>query len=209
MKQTGELLLRLRKLMQNLPNNMGSISAYIVPSDDAHQSEYLAEKDMRRAFVSGFDGSAGTVVVTDKDALLWTDGRYYLQAEKQLDTNWKLMKNDLPTTLTIDAWLAKNLSKGDKVGVDGNLMSTRKWENLIKSLKPAGCTLLNITQNLVDLIWENKPAFPTNKIIPLSIEYNGKLVCDKLAEVREKMVEKKASVLVVTALDEVACKYYL
>lgn len=116
MIKSAEALSALRSLMKKLPNNLGSIQAYIIPTDDAHQSEYICDKDNRRAFLCGFDGSSGTCVVTETEALLWTDGRYYLQASKQLDENWKLMKDGLPSTLTIGAYLCKNLKKGSKVG---------------------------------------------------------------------------------------------
>lgn len=90
-KKTGEILSALRRLMKELPNNLGSIQAYIVPSDDAHQSEYLAERDQRRAYISGFDGSAGTAVITENEALLYTDGRYYNQASmSSRKTNCKI-----------------------------------------------------------------------------------------------------------------------
>lgn len=98
-RSTGKILSDLRALMRQLP-----VDAYIIPSDDRHQSEYISPADERRSFVSGFDGSAGTVLVTQKDALLWTDGRYYQQAEKQLDENWTLMKDGLPTTPNLATW---------------------------------------------------------------------------------------------------------
>ncbi|XP_058832676.1 xaa-Pro aminopeptidase ApepP isoform X2 [Topomyia yanbarensis] len=204
MKPTGDVLAALRNLMSNLPNSLGSINAYIIPSDDAHQSEYLAKRDERRAFISGFDGSAGTAVVTEKEALLWTDGRYYQQAGKQLDSNWTLMRDGQPSTPTIDAWLAKMLQPGCKVGVDANLISTRAWNPLQTSLKSAGCSLLPISPNLVDLVWNDQPAAPQNPAIPLALEYTGQSVAKKLEIIREKMVDKRASVLVVSALDEIA-----
>ncbi|XP_055619486.1 xaa-Pro aminopeptidase ApepP isoform X2 [Toxorhynchites rutilus septentrionalis] len=204
MKSTGKALAALRGLMANLPSNLGSINAYIIPSDDAHQSEYLAERDERRAFISGFDGSAGTAVVTEKQALLWTDGRYYQQAGKQLDNAWTLMKDGQPSTPSIDAWFANELQPGSKVGVDANLISTRAWNPLETALKSAGCSLLPIAPNLIDLIWENQPAAPNKPIVPLSVEFTGKPIATKLAEVREAMNEKRASVLVVSALDEIA-----
>lgn len=203
-KKTGELLFALRKLMKELPNNLGSIQAYIVPSDDTHQSEYLAERDQRRAFISGFDGSAGTAVITEKEALLWTDGRYHNQASQQLDENWTLMKDGLPTTLSIDSWLTKNLEKGCKIGVDASLMSVRVWSPLDRSLRLAGCSLVAIQPNLIDLVWKDQPAAPSNKIIPLSTKYAGKTVAEKVKAVREKMKENKCSVLCITFLDEIA-----
>uniref|UniRef100_A0A2M4AFN2 Putative xaa-pro aminopeptidase n=1 Tax=Anopheles triannulatus TaxID=58253 RepID=A0A2M4AFN2_9DIPT len=204
MKPTGEVLSALRQLMANLPNNLGAIGAYIIPSTDAHQSEYLAARDERRAFVSGFDGSAGTAVVTEREALLWTDGRYYQQAAKQLDSNWTLMKEGLPSTPSIDAWLAKILKPGSRVGVDANLITTAAWNPLQTSLKTAGCSLLAVEPNLIDLLWQDQPAVPHNPLLPLSTSFAGCTVAEKLASVRTKLTEKRASVLVVSALDEIA-----
>ncbi|XP_052860196.1 xaa-Pro aminopeptidase ApepP-like [Anopheles cruzii] len=204
MKPTGEKLSALRQLMKNLPNNQGSIRGYLVPSSDAHQSEYLAAHDERRAFVSGFDGSAGTVLVTETEALLWTDGRYYQQAGKQLDANWTLMKDGLPDTPSIEEWLAKTLEPGSVVGVDANLITAAAWKPLQTSLKTAGCTLLAVTPNLVDLVWKEQPPVPNNELLPLSTTFTGRSAAEKLADVRKKMAAKRASVLVVSALDEIA-----
>lgn len=124
MIKTADALSALRSLMRNLPSNLGSIQAYIVPTDDAHQSEYICDKDKRRAFLCGFNGSSGSCVVTDTEAMLWTDGRYYLQASQQLDENWKLMKDGLLNTLSIDAYLCKTLKKGSKVGNTDQLTET-------------------------------------------------------------------------------------
>lgn len=137
-KNTGKLLSDLRSLMRQLPNNGGSVNAYIIPTDDSHQSEYISPTDERRSFISGFTGSAGTAIVTQKEALLWTDGRYYQQAEQQLDENWTLMKDGLTTTPTMGTWLANNLSAGDRVGVDGTLLSCRVWSPLYTALSSNG-----------------------------------------------------------------------
>lgn len=96
------------------------------------QSEYIDQHDERRTFLTGFDGSAGTAVVTANEALLWTDGRYYLQASKQMDSNWTLMKDFLADTPSIEVWLSNNLKRGDVVGVDANLLPTRMW-NIFRS----------------------------------------------------------------------------
>lgn len=158
MKDTTEILLKLRKLMQKPPLSQElSLAAYIVPSDDAHQSEYICEHDERRAYVSGFDGSAGTAVVTMDKALLWTDGRYYQQALKQLDSNWSLMKDGLPTTPSVGCWLAKNIPKGSAVGVDPKLFSYRVWKPIEKELLAAGKNNKYIHVNIT--ITNNKKIF--------------------------------------------------
>lgn len=166
----------------------------------------MAARDERRRFITGFTGSAGTAVVTQTEALLWTDGRYYQQATKQLDENWKLMKDGLPDTLTIVQWLQKHCKEGDRVGVDANLYSTRAWNNLVTAFENEGCIMTAVTKNLVDEVWDDQPAPPNNPVIALDIQYAGKTVAEKLVYIREKMAEQEAKVLVVTALDEVACK---
>lgn len=99
-KPTAGLLKQLRELMQNTRHVGAPLNAYIVPSNDAHNSEYLADCDKRRAFISGFTGSAGTAVITQDHACLWTDGRYYLQASQEMDSNWTLMKEGISSTPT-------------------------------------------------------------------------------------------------------------
>ena len=171
------------------------------------QSEYLAPHDGRRKFITGFDGSAGTAVVTKDEALLWTDGRYYQQATQQLDPdNWTLMKDGLPETLTMVQWLSKHCKEGDRVGVDANLMSTRTWNQLVAAFDNEGCIMTAVKQNLVDLVWEDQPVEPSNKVIALNIKYAGRTINEKLVDIRAKMNEQNAKVLVVTALDEVACE---
>jgi len=108
-KPTGHLLRQLRSLMRSKHQLAEAIQAYIIPSGDAHQNEYLASCDLRREFISGFNGSAGTAIVTETKAALWTDGRYHLQAEKQLDSNWTLMRDGLPDTLSQEDWLIQVL----------------------------------------------------------------------------------------------------
>lgn len=173
------------------------------------QSEYLAQHDRRRAFISGFTGSAGTAVITDTEALLWTDGRYYLQASQELDANlWTLMKDGLPETPTMVQWLAKNCKAGDRIGVDANLYSTRQWNTLVSAFENEGCVMTAVKENLIDLVWaEDQPTYPNNELLALDIKYAGKSVADKLADIRGKMKEQSAKVMVVTALDEIACKH--
>lgn len=204
MKDTSQILARLRKLMQHPSEGVQAISAYIVPSDDAHQSEYICQRDERRAFVSGFDGSAGTAIITNDKALLWTDGRYYQQAGKQLDSNWTLMKDGLPATPSIGAWLAKNLEKGSQVGVDPKLLSYRLWKPIQKELNGNECGLVPIENNLIDEIWDNQPKGPTNPVITLDLKFAGATIESKWKEVKEQMKDKKSDALVVSALDEIA-----
>ncbi|XP_046442991.1 xaa-Pro aminopeptidase 1-like [Daphnia pulex] len=203
-KQTTQILKRLRSLMKDTTFVTEAIQAYIVPSGDAHQSEYLADSDQRRAFVSGFTGSAGTAVITETDACLWTDGRYFNQAEKQLDANWTLMKEGIPTTPTQGAWLAKTLPVGSKVGVDPRLFSKDQWTPLSKTLKSNGHILVPVERNIVDAIWDDKPPPPSHVIQPLGIEFTGKSWQDKVKDVIQEMDAKNCSLLLLTALDDIA-----
>ncbi|XP_046997256.1 xaa-Pro aminopeptidase ApepP isoform X2 [Schistocerca americana] len=197
-------LVKLRSLFKNLKYVPEPIQGYVVPSDDAHQSEYLAECDKRRAFISGFTGSAGTAVITETQACLWTDGRYFLQATKQMDDNWTLMKEGIPTTPTQGAWLSKALPAGSRVGVDPKLISYSAWKPLQTQLEAAGHSLVPVATNLIDLIWDDRPAPPKGTVEPLPLVYTGKTSKTKVEEVRTMLAEKGATLLVVTALDEVA-----
>lgn len=203
-KNTTAILRKLRALMKNKAYVTEQIHAYIVPSGDAHQSEYIAPCDNRRAFVSGFTGSAGTAVITQDKAALWADGRYYLQAEKQIDSNWILMKDGLSDTPSQAEWLSKELPAGGRVGVDPYLMSSETWKPLDKTLKENGQSLVPVTQNLVDLVWEDRPEPPQNPLMVLPDSYTGQSWEDKILKVREKMKSKNCGAFVITPLDELA-----
>ncbi|KAJ7074964.1 Creatinase/Prolidase N-terminal domain-containing protein [Mycena belliarum] len=115
---TSERLAKLRQLLAQ-----EQVHAFVVPSEDQHSSEYLAGCDERRAFISGFNGSAGCAIITPKDAFLFTDGRYFLQAEQQLDSNWTLMKQGLPDVPTWQDFLSKKLGPSSRIGIDASLIS--------------------------------------------------------------------------------------
>lgn len=208
-KRTSHLLTNLRSLMKNTTYVPQAINAYIIPSGDAHQSEYIAECDERRAFISGFTGSAGTAVVTDSTAALWTDGRYYLQARQEMDDNWILMKQGIPSTLTEAKWLSKTLNVGSVVGVDPYLVESEWWRDLAKELQGAGQTLIPVSKNLIDIIWEDRPKRPIKPVVPLEVKYTGRSVAEKLQELRCKLIEENAAMIIITALDEVAYLFNL
>ncbi|XP_052772140.1 xaa-Pro aminopeptidase 1-like [Mya arenaria] len=203
-KNTSTILTKVRSLMKNKAHVSEPLNAYIVPSGDAHMSEYIAPCDCRRPFVSGFDGSAGTAVITEHEAKMWTDGRYFLQAEKQMDGNWALMKDGLPSTPTQGEWLSKVLPVGGKVGVDPFLMSAEVWTPLARTLKSNGHSLVPVAENLIDLVWSDQPDPPSNSLMVLENYYTGCSWQDKVVDVREKMKEKNAGALVISALDEIA-----
>uniref|UniRef100_A0A0B7ATL7 Aminopeptidase P N-terminal domain-containing protein n=1 Tax=Arion vulgaris TaxID=1028688 RepID=A0A0B7ATL7_9EUPU len=211
MSKTGSgILSKLRALMQNPVHVSPPLHAYIVPTGDAHQSEYVAECDNRRAFISGFTGSSGTAIVTTDHAALWTDGRYYLQAEEQLSDDWKLMKSGLPDTPTESKWLNSVLPLGGgRIGCDPTLFSVDKWKPLHKELKANGHELISVQKNLVDLTWSSRPNPPCSDLIILTDDETGSSWQNKVAAVRTKMEEEKATAMVVTALDEVAWLFNL
>mmetsp|Transcript_3365 Transcript_3365/g.8315 ORF Transcript_3365/g.8315 Transcript_3365/m.8315 type:complete len:329 (-) Transcript_3365:208-1194(-) len=180
------------------------LDAVLVPSDDPHQSEYVATCYERRAFISGFKGSSGTAVVTATQALLWTDGRYFLQAEQQLFDSWALVKDRLPDTVSIEAWLVQCESV-TVVGLDPLLASAASVAELRKSLEGAGKVLKALPNNPVDLVWgSSRPPPPSAAAFCLDARYAGQTVAQKLAAVKKALAVAKADVLVVAALDEVA-----
>ncbi|VTJ84944.1 Hypothetical predicted protein [Marmota monax] len=208
-KVTSELLRQLRQAMRNLEYVTEPIQAYIIPSGDAHQSEYIAPCDCRRAFVSGFDGSAGTAIITGEHAAMWTDGRYFLQAAKQMDSNWTLMKMDLKDTPTQEDWLVSVLPEGSRVGVDPLIIPTDYWKKMAKVLRSAGHHLIPVKENLVDKIWTDRPERPCKALLTLGLDYTGISWKDKIADLRLKMAERNIVWFVVTALDEIAWLFNL
>lgn len=204
-KETTKLLAQLRSLMKNseLLNGI-ELSAYIIPSTDAHNSEYLSPKDKRRNFISNFSGSAGTALVTDKNALLWTDGRYFLQASQELDSNWSLMKDGLPETPSIAEWLCHNLPKNSNVGIDATLYQHDLYFNLDKKLCSHGLNLINTKKNLVDLIWVDRPTLNCKPLLHIDTRYTGLATKQKLEIVRAELSQKSVFATVVTSLDEIA-----
>jgi Xaa-Pro aminopeptidase len=187
-----------------------SLDAFIVPSADAHASEYVAEADKRRAYISGFSGSAGTAVVTSTEARLWTDGRYFLQAVAQLDSEaWALMKDRLKETPSVEAWLTSALPSGSVVGIDPFTTTVGGMKKLREGLAGAGVRVDadGGAGNLVDSVWSaegGRPAVPTAPLREHPLEYAGVSAAAKLVTLRLAMAEAGADYFVVSALDEVA-----
>ncbi|CAB0011574.1 unnamed protein product [Nesidiocoris tenuis] len=165
---------KLRKLFSDPKFCPEPISAYIISHDDQHMSEYLADGEKRLEFVSGFSGSAGTLVITLEKAFLWTDARYYIQASEELEHPFELKETDA-TSETPGQWLAKNLSSGDRVGADPALFSCSSWKELRSEMRKTGVNLVEITTNLVDIIWLEKPPAPSNPVVVLPPKYSGLL----------------------------------
>ena len=185
------------------------IDAYVVPSGDPHQSEYVPECWQRRAFLCGFDGSAGDLVVTRDAAMLWTDGRYWLQAERQLRASGvALMRAGAEGVPTWQEWLA-SLPRGSRVGVDPRTLACRTHDDLRKSLGAKGLTLVDIDANLVDLVWEGRPAAPASALRVHPSRIAGRAAADKLADLRRAMRAKGADAHPISALDSIAWLFNL
>ncbi|KJA26862.1 hypothetical protein HYPSUDRAFT_36019 [Hypholoma sublateritium FD-334 SS-4] len=203
---TTERLTRLRELMRAKDI---AVSAVVVPSEDQHSSEYIAQCDERRAWISGFNGSAGCAIITLDKAYLFTDGRYFLQAGKQLDQNWTLMKQGLPDVPTWQEFLYKNLEPKTKIGIDASIISIADAESLTQSLSSKSSELVSLPYNLIDAIWEDRPPRPANDVFYLDEKYSGQSHVVKIAKVREELEKKKAKAIVVNMLDEIAWLFNL
>ncbi|XP_060570023.1 xaa-Pro aminopeptidase 1-like isoform X2 [Ruditapes philippinarum] len=183
------------------------IGAYIVPSEDFHMSEFVSGYDQRRAFISGFDGSMGTAVITATHAALWTRGKYFLQAETQLGCDWILMREREPGVPTIEEWLGEQLKEQTlkKVGACPYFFGNSAWQQHSMALEQQGLRIEPVLPDLVDKIWtDDRPEFPDTVINPYPLKYAGKSWQDKVGEVRQEMEKRDADALIVTMLDETA-----
>lgn len=195
-------LQNLRKLM-----NETSIHAYLIPSNDAHQSEYVGKSDARLAFITEFTGSAGFAIVALDEAALWTDSRYHLQAEQQVDqTYWTIMKEGVSGVQTKAEWLLAVLGKASTVGFDPLLLSSTEVTGLNGSLTDNGHRLIAVERNLIDAVWKDKPEPNITPLRPHPLEYTGRKVIDKIEQVRKELKQQRAEAVFLTALDDIACK---
>jgi len=202
---TTKRLAQLRDLMRQ-----HKLDVYIVPSEDSHQSEYIAPCDARREYICGFTGSAGTAVITLEKAALATDGRYFNQASKQLDSNWLLLKQGMEDVPTWQEWTTEQAEGGKTVGVDPTVITASDARKLSETLKKKShATLVGVPENLVDKIWKDRPLRPTEKVIVLNEKYAGKSYKEKLDDLRKDLKKKKAAGMVVSMLDEVAWLFNL
>ncbi|MCB1827726.1 MAG: aminopeptidase P family N-terminal domain-containing protein, partial [Coxiellaceae bacterium] len=190
-----ERLKLLREKMQT-----AGIDYYYVPAADAHRNEYVPDCWQRRAWISGFTGSAGDALIGLDNAYLWTDGRYFLQAEQQLDPNcFQLMKQQQGTP-PINEWLEQQ-DKKVRVGVDPALLTLQQQQTWQKSLATTNSELVSIEENLIDSLWNDQPAVPNTPILRLDIKYTGRETVAKLAELRMFVEDYGADSIVLTRLD--------
>ncbi len=181
-----------------------ALAAFIIPTTDPHLSEYTASHWKSREWISGFTGSAGTVVVTMDTAGLWTDSRYFLQAAEQIaDSGIELFKEGLPETPSITEWLCKKLKPKECVGIDGQLFSVSAVETMIKELAVYEIGLDSRSDPMEEL-WENRPAMPQAPAYIYEPQYAGKPTDEKIDQIRKEMKQLKAQGMLISALDEIA-----
>ncbi len=198
--------MKVKERIEQLRNQMRErgIEAYIVPSSDPHQSEYVAEHYTARTFITGFTGSAGTAIITMKDAGLWTDGRYFIQAEAELkDTGVTLFKMGESNVPTVEAFLKESLENGAKVAFDGNVISVDYFRNLKQALESKEFSF-EVNEDLIDKIWQGRPEKPCTEVVLHDIKYTGKSREDKIAEVTREMKAIGADHYVISGLDDIA-----
>ena len=190
----------LREVMQR-----EHLSAFIFPSTDPHQGEYVPDHWKGREFISGFNGSAGTAVVTLTSAALWTDSRYFLAAEEQLkDTEFQLMKLKMEDTPTIAEWIGKECGAGVEVAVDGMVNSTNSVRELIADLRKQGGITLRTNFDPLEQIWQDRPPIPMNPVEEYPLTYAGEAANVKIARIRQALRKLHADGMLMAALDDIA-----
>ena len=181
------------------------LAAFIFPSTDPHQGEYVPDHWKGREFISGFNGSAGTAVVTLTSAALWTDSRYFIAAEEQLrGTEFQLMKLKMPGTPTIADWIGKECGAGTEVAVDGMVNSASFVKELIADLRQQGGITLRTNLDPLAQIWKDRPAIPENTVEIYPMKYAGDSCREKIARIRKALREKHADGMLMSALDDIA-----
>lgn len=198
----NERVERLRSWMKE-----NGISAFVFPSSDPHNSEYVADHWKSREWISGFSGSAGTAVVTLEHAALWTDSRYFIAAEKELKgTDFQLMKLRVEGTPSVSEWLVRELSNYQKavVGVDGNVNSFIEVSSMERELASKGNITVRTDADPMAELWTDRPVIPDNKVSLHPLEYSGESTSSKISRIRKQLADSGADGLLVTALDEIA-----
>ncbi len=193
---------RLKKLREEMAQR--GIDIYVVPTSDFHDSEYVGEHFKARKFITGFTGSAGTAVITMTEAGLWTDGRYFVQAERQLEgstvTLYRMGEEGVPT---VDEFLAEKLSENGCLGFDGRVIGGT-WGRRMEKLAEKKNGTIHCNEDLIDIIWEDRPALSKEPVFILEEKYAGKSTAEKLAAVREAMEKEGADYHILTSLYDIA-----
>ncbi|EJB8404959.1 TPA: M24 family metallopeptidase [Vibrio parahaemolyticus] len=201
MNTTNSVNQRLSSLRDAMANY--KVSAYIVTNNDPHNSEYSADHWAGRTWISGFTGSAGNVVITQQGGGLWTDGRYYIQAEEQLHgTGLDLFKARQPETPTIPKWLANTLDENSAIAVDGRSISYAFYQELKQALEPKNIEIV-LDLDLITPIWTDRPSRPSAEIFDHPVAFSGVETKQKLADIRKWLNENHADCLLVSTLDDV------
>lgn len=196
----NERVAALREVMKR--ENLG---AFIFPSTDAHNSEYVADHWKSREWISGFDGSAGIAVVTMNGAALWTDSRYFLAAEKQLSgTEFQLMRLKMPDTPTVAEWIGQQIDGDGEVGIDGTVNSYSFVENLVADLRHEGGITLRLNFDPLKFIWKDRPSIPGDKVVLQPLEYAGENTISKISRIKDKLRKLHCDGMLVSALDDIA-----
>ncbi|MBN1043855.1 aminopeptidase P family protein [Clostridium botulinum] len=200
--RTFEKIEKLREIMKK-----ENIDYYVVPSGDFHQSEYVAEHFKSRAYITGFTGSAGTALIGREKGILWTDGRYFIQAEQQLkDSGIELYKMRIPGWPTLHEWLMENMKSGETVSFDGRLFSANEYKEF-KKIKDKKDINIVMDKDLIEEIWNDKPELPKEKAFLHDIKYCGKSSKEKIEEVRVEMKKMGAESYIISSLDDIAWLY--
>ncbi len=195
----NEKIAMLREQMEKC-----KLDTYIVPSPDPHMSEYVAEHWKARSWISGFTGSAGTFVATPGESCLWTDGRYFIQAEKQLEgSEVKLFKMNNPGVPTYIEWVADNLKQGETVGFDGKTTAVSVWKELEKKFAAKGIQI-DRNHDLIGEIWKDRPLIPATKLFNHEVKFAGLTAAEKLEKVRGEMKKAGADFYLISSLDDIA-----
>lgn len=193
---------KIRAIRTQMSNQ--NLAAYIIPSSDPHQSEYVATHWKSREWVSGFTGSAGISIILENEAALWTDSRYFLQGEKQLEgSEMELHKQGIPHAPEHIGWLKETLKEGDKIGLDGRLFSVGQIQNLQQQFKDNEIELVTDADFIIDS-WKDRPTMPTEPIFEHDAKYSGKTRAEKLDAVRKEMATTGCQHYLVSTLDDIA-----
>jgi Xaa-Pro aminopeptidase len=197
--KVAERIQKLREIMKR-----ENIDYYIVPSEDFHQSEYVAECFKSRAYITGFTGSAGTALIGREKAILWTDGRYFIQANEQLKgSGVELFKMRIPGWPTLEEWLMENMTEGQTLSFDGRVVPVNQYKEFMKIKENKNIRIV-MDKDLVEEVWLDKPQMPKEKVFLHDIKYCGKTAREKIKEVRNEMKKLGGKAYIISSLDDIA-----